>query len=79
MFNFINEISAMPVYRYGLMLFALLAIVPAIVSGNMAQHLASKLTKNQIDMKTIKQLALNLVVFIGCVSLILFTLITYLR
>jgi len=69
----------MPVYRYGLMLFALLAIVPAIVSGNMAQHLASKLTKNQIDMKTIKQLALNLVVFIGCVSLILFTLITYLR
>ena len=79
MFNFINEISAMPVYRYGLMLFALLAIVPAIVSGNMAQHLASKLTKNHIDMKTIKQLALNLAVFIGCVSLILFTLITYLR
>ena len=79
MFDFIIELSALPVYSYGLVLFSLIAIVPAIVSGNMAQHLASQLVKGNATTQNAKNLALNLIIFIACVGWILFTLITYLR
>ncbi|MDG1249646.1 MAG: hypothetical protein P8O75_03340 [Gammaproteobacteria bacterium] len=79
MFDFIIELSALPVYSYGLVLFSLIAIVPAIVSGNMAQHLASQLIKGNANIQLVKHLAFNLTIFIACVGWILFTLITYLR
>lgn len=43
MMDLIQAVMEWPVYRYGLLFFALISVVPAIVSANMVQHLVSKI------------------------------------
>ena len=76
--EFIREIPNLPIYRYGLVLFAVLLIVPAIVSGNMVQHLATKIVRREISISDgFKALAGNLLVFITSVGVICYAIYVY--
>jgi len=49
--DFLQALMEWPIYRYGLIFFAIVSIVPAIVSANMTQHLASKIIQSPISIK----------------------------
>ncbi len=77
--DFIREIPNLPIYRFGLVLFALLLIVPAIVSGNMVQHLATRIVSKKLSLSQgIKPLAGNFLIFIASVGIICYAIYVYL-
>lgn len=72
----IEAIAALPIYNYGWLVFAILAFIPALVSGNMTQHLATQLLKREIDpARAIKPLLANLVLFVICLAVLVYALI----
>ena len=76
--DFIREIPNLAIYRYGLVLFAVLLIVPAIVSGNMVQHLATKIINKETTLNAgFKSLAGNFLVFIISVGIICYAIYSY--
>ena len=78
MMDLIQSVMAWPVYRYGLLFFALISVIPAIVSANMVQHLITKIiqTPNTVSQHFIA-LLFNLVVCLVCATIIYFALRTY--
>jgi hypothetical protein len=78
MLDFLQSLMEWPVYRYGLIFFAVVAFVPAIVSANMTQHLASKIIQSP---RSIKQHGLgflgNLALCLGCSTIIYFAVRIY--
>ena len=76
--DFLQALMEWPVYRYGLVFFAVVSIVPAIVSANMTQHLASKIIQSP---SSIKQHGLgligNLALCLGCSTIIYFAIRIY--
>lgn len=69
--DFLQTLMEWPIYRYGLIFFAIVSIVPAIVSANMTQHLASKIIQSP---GSIKQhglgLLANLALCLACSTII---------
>lgn len=75
---FLESLYAAPHYAFGWIVLACIAILPAIVSGNLVQHYLSKLTKGEITLATVsKSLLLNLVVLVLCVYIIAYALYLY--
>lgn len=76
--EWLETITQFPIYRYGLIFFALVLIVPAIVSGNMAQHLVTKIFKQPSSTpEHLKSLLGNLIIFIACTAVIIYAIYVY--
>ena len=60
----------LPQYRYGLTLFGVLAILPALVSGNMLIHEAGRLRrgKKDADWKAVFMNAIALIVSVAFIA-----------
>ena len=76
--DWLETISQLPIYRYGLIFFAVVLLIPAIVSGNMAQHLVTSILKDPSSIsKHLKPLFGNLAIFIICAAIIIYTIYIY--
>ena len=77
--TFLEGLYQSPHYSYGWLVLAALAILPAIVSGNLVQHDLSRLIrgKNQ-HVGNIKPLLLNTAILLICVSIIAYATYLYL-
>ncbi len=76
--NFIEALFNAPHYSYGWLVLAALAILPAIVSGNLIQqdlsnYISGKSEFNQIT----KPLLLNLIIFIICTCILAYAFYLY--
>ena len=76
--DWLETISQLPIYRYGLIFFAVALLIPAIVSGNMVQHLVTLVFKDPASIsKHLKYLLGNLVIFFICAAVILYAIYIY--
>ncbi len=78
MMDLIQSVMEWPVYRYGLLFFALISVVPAIVSANMVQHLASKIIQTPASFaQHVIALLFNLTICLVCATIIYFAVRIY--
>ena len=78
MMDLVQSVMEWPVYRYGLLFFALISIIPAIVSANMVQHLASKIIQTPSTFgQHFIALVFNLTLCLVCATIIYFAVRTY--
>jgi|GEM_PF-2788095 len=76
--SFIETIYSSPHYSYGWLVLAVLAILPAIVSGNCIQHDLSKLMKGQVALADlVKSLLLNFMILLICISVVAYAFYLY--
>ena len=76
--DWLVTISEFPIYRYGLIFFAVVLLIPALVSGNMAQHIITLIIKNRSSFaKQLKPLLGNLTIFIICTAIICYAVYIY--
>ena len=76
--DWLVTISEFPIYRYGLIFFAVVLLIPALVSGNMAQHIITLIIKNRSSFaKHLKPLLGNLTIFIICTAIICYAVYIY--
>lgn len=76
--TFIESIFSSPHYAYGWLVLAILAILPAIVSGNIIQHDLSKLFNGQSSLaETVKPLVFNLTILVICIGVIAYAFYLY--
>lgn len=76
--TFLDALYSSPHYAFGWIVLALLAILPAIVSGNLVQHYLTQLSKGEITIAVVyKQLLLNLVVLVICVYIMAYAFYLY--
>ena len=77
--DWLVTISEFPIYRYGLIFFAVVLLVPAVVSGNMVQHIITSIIKDRSSASSqLKPLLGNLAIFIICAAIIYYTVYIYL-
>ncbi len=67
---FILEVGSQPRYSHGWILFGILSIIPAIISGNVLQHTLTKLWRKE---KPLAEVAITLL--LNLMGLIFFTAI----
>jgi len=66
-----HEISSLPIYRHGWVLFGVLAIIPAIVSVNVLQQSIAQLLLGQGTAKQlVKPILTNFIIVLASVSVI---------
>jgi hypothetical protein len=76
--NFFETLYNSPHYTYGWIILAVLAILPAIVSGNLIQHDLSKYLSGKISLKKIlKPMLYNMVIFIACICIMAYAFYVY--
>jgi len=67
-----------PHYAFGWIVIACLAVLPAIVSGNLVQHYLTRLGKGEIPITAAgKLLLLNIAVLTTCVSIMAYAFYLY--
>jgi hypothetical protein len=77
--DWLVTISEFPIYRYGLIFFAVVLLVPAVVSGNMVQHIITSIIKDRSSASSqLKPLFGNLAIFIICAAIIYYAVYIYL-
>ncbi len=76
--SFLDALFGSPHYAFGWIVLAFLAILPAIVSGNLVQHYLTRLAKGETTVIAIyKQLLFNLVVLTICVCIMAYAFYLY--
>ncbi len=76
--TFLETLSNSPHYSYGWLVLAALAILPAIVSGNLIQVDLSKLFKYKFKQAhTIKSLLLNISILLVCICIFAYAFYLY--
>ena len=74
-----TDIEALGIHRYGWLLIAALLVIPAIVSGNMAQfHLDALVRRKAPAASLIKPLVGNLLAAVACAVVIATAIYLYL-
>jgi len=76
--TFIEALSNSPHYAYGWLVLAALAILPAIVSGNLIlQDLAKLLNNNSNQTVIAKSLLFNFIILLICICILAYAFYVY--
>jgi len=76
--TFLESIFTSPHYSYGWLVLAVLAILPAIVSGNIIQHDLCKLFNRKASLiQSAKPLLFNVTILLLCIAVIAYAFYLY--